>query len=348
MKGIILIIILSTGFAQAQQTVIEKTAQLIKAHYVSEEKGAKIAEHLLQQYKAGTFNTKPLDSVVTAVLQRFSHDGHLYLRYDPQPLKEEESDENLFYYGPKAIENNYGFREVKVLDGNIGYIKLSEINISDKSLPLLYAAMRFVTNTKALIIDLQYNGGGGSNIGAVLESYFLPKNTQLLEFKSRTGGVEVERTVTWLTEERYNKPLYILVNGRTASAAEAFAYVLQARKRAKIVGQTSAGGANMNQFYRVNNEYYVSVSIAAPALPGTDSSWEQKGVQPDQVTQPGEEIKVVRELISADRTVTATGRELTSPGKTATGTSTSPGKSIPTATGTITSSGNTTTQPHSQ
>jgi C-terminal processing protease CtpA/Prc len=308
MKSIILIIILSTGYAQAQQTIIEKTAQLIKTHYVSEEKGAKIAAHLLQQYKAGAFNTKPLDSVVTAVLQNFSHDGHLFFRYDPKTREEvkEEANEDMFYYGPKAKEDNYGFREVKILDGNIGYIKLSEINISDKSLPVLYAAMRFVSNTKALIIDLQYNGGGGSNIGSVFESYFLPKNTPLLDFKSRTGGVVEEKTVTWLTEEKYNKPLYILVNGRTASAAEAFAYALQAHKRAKIIGQTSAGAANMNVFHRVNNEYYVSVSVAAPALPGTDSSWEQKGVQPDHVTKPGEEIKVIKELIAADKTVTTT------------------------------------------
>jgi C-terminal processing protease CtpA/Prc len=127
-----------------------------------------------------------------------------------------------------------------------------------------------------------------------------------LDFKSRTGGVVEEKTVTWLTEEKYNKPLYILVNGRTASAAEAFAYALQAHKRAKIIGQTSAGAANMNVFHRVNNEYYVSVSVAAPALPGTDSSWEQKGVQPDHVTKPGEEIKVIKELIAADKTVTTT------------------------------------------
>jgi Periplasmic protease len=129
----------------------------------------------------------------------------------------------------------------------------------------------------------------------------------------------LEKTVTWLTEEKYKNPLYILVNGRTASAAEAFAYVLQAHKRAKVIGQASAGAANMNIFYRVNKEYYVSVSVAAPALPGTDSSWEQKGVQPDHVTKPGEEIKVIRELIAVDKN----GKPLTS-------------------------SGNTTAQPHSQ
>lgn len=302
--GIILMIMWSAGLAKAQ--IIERTAQLIKEHYVFEEKGAKIAEHLLAQYKAGAFRkaTTPraLDSMVTITLREYSHDGHLYFRYDPETAansnkKEEEGGEDIFYYGPKAVENNYGFREVKISDGNIGYIKLSEINISDKSLPLLYAAMRFVTNTKALIIDLQNNGGGGSNIGSVFESYFLPKNTTLLEFKSRTGAVQVERTVTWLTEEKYNKPVYIMVNKGTASAAEAFAYVLQAQKRALVIGQASAGAANMNTFYPVNKEYFVSISTAAPTLPGTDQSWEQKGVQPDHVTAPGEEVRFIKGLV---------------------------------------------------
>ncbi|MRG45536.1 hypothetical protein GFS24_10445 [Chitinophaga sp. SYP-B3965] len=302
--AILLIFILNAGLAKAQ--IIEKTAALIKEHYVFEEKGAKIAAHLLAQNKAGAFRNattpKVLDSMVTKTLREYSHDGHLFFSYDPETAantgkKEEGDSEDLFYYGPKAVENNYGFREVKILDGNIGYIKLSEINISEKSLPVLYAAMRFVANTKALIIDLQFNGGGGSSIGSVFESYFLPKNTPLLEFKSRTGGIEADKTVPWLTEEKYTKPVYIMVNNRTASAAEAFAYVLQAHKRAIVIGQTSAGAANMNTFYPVNDEYFVSISTAAPTLPGTDQSWEQKGIQPDHVTKPGEEIKFIKAQI---------------------------------------------------
>lgn len=308
--GIIMIIIGSCSFAKAQLSeketgpVIEKTAQLIKEHYVFEEKGAKIAAHLVSKYKEGAFRNatspKIFDSLVTKILRDYSQDGHLFFRYDPetasaQKTAEAGDGEDLYFYGPKASENNFGFREVKVLDGNIGYIKLSEINISEKSLPILYASMRFVANTKALIIDLQNNGGGGSNIGSVFESYFLPKNTTLLEFKSRTGKTEIDKTVPWLTEEKYNKPVYILVNGGTASAAEAFAYVLQANKKATIVGQVSAGAANMNTFYPVNGLYFVSVSTAAPTLPGTQNSWEHKGIQPDHVTTPGEEIKFIKE-----------------------------------------------------
>lgn len=303
--AIIMIIMWNCSFAKAQLSeketgaIIERTAQLIKEHYVFEEKGAKIAAHLVSKYKEGAFRNAPtpkiFDSLVTVVLRDYSQDGHLFFRYDTTVKKNTDDNEDLYFYGPKAAEGNFGFREVKILDGNVGYIKLSEINISEKSLSILYASMRFVANTKALIIDLQSNGGGGSNIGAVFESYFLPKNTTLLEFKSRTGKTEIDKTVPWLTEEKYNKPVYILVNKRTASAAEAFAYVLQVHKKATIVGQVSAGAANMNVFYPVNDSYFVSVSIAAPTLPGTQNSWEHKGIQPDHVTVPGEEIKFIKE-----------------------------------------------------
>ena len=101
----------------------------------------------------------------------------------------------------------------------------------------------------------------------------------------------------WLTQEKYKQPLYILVNKKTASAAEAFAFTLQAQGRAVIIGQTSAGGAHMNTWYPVNDEIFVSVSTAAPVLPGTERSWEGKGVKPDHVVEEGKELDVVRGLV---------------------------------------------------
>lgn len=294
-------------------TAVSKIAALIREKYVFAEKGAAIALHLQDAYKRGTFrqvkDTKTFDSVATQVLRSFSGDGHLYVRDNPETVKhlrsavntKSEEGEDAFFYGPEAAGNNYGFREVKVLEGNIGYIKLSEINISRKSLSLLYAVMQFVSNTKALIIDLRNNGGGGSDVGAVFESYFLPGNMTLLEFKNREGKVAEDKTVSWLLQERYSKPLYILVNKKTASAAEAFAYVLQANKKATVLGQPSAGAANHNTYYEVNDRFFVSVSVEAPVLPGTNRSWEHQGVQPDHVTLPGEEFSAAMQLISEGR-----------------------------------------------
>lgn len=290
------------------KAAVMSIASLIEKNYVFADKGKKIADQFLKQHRDDKLNHisdwKTFASVTTEWLQSFGRDGHLYVRNDPKTVKDlitserQKADTNTeqtyavdsFYNGKAAIEQNYGFAQVSILSGNVGYIKVSEINISSKSLRVLYAAMTFVSNTRALIIDLQNNGGGGSEVGAVFESFFLPPGTPLLEFRGRTGIISKEQTVTWLTEKKYDKPLFILVNKGTASAAEAFAYALQHHKRAVIVGQRSAGGANMNSWYVVNDQLYVSVSTGAPAIPGSNKSWEQKGIIPDQEVTQGKEI----------------------------------------------------------
>jgi len=294
--------------AKEMETALATIAALVKEHYVYREKGAQTAQHLLTQYRQGAFrsagNWQAFDSIATDLLRSFAHDGHLYVRYGPDivkglraPADTAQQGEDVYHYGPAAVQNNFGFREVRILEGNTGYIRLSEINISAGSLPVLYAAMQLVARTQALIIDLRDNGGGGSEVGAVLESYFLPKNMPLLEVQGRHGPLETVRTVPWLLQEKYRQPLYILVNKGTASAAEALAFTLQAHKRAVIVGQATAGGAHMNTWYPVNEHIYVSVSTAAPVLPGTTVSWEQQGVQPDHVTAPGRELAAAQQLI---------------------------------------------------
>ncbi|WP_262915210.1 S41 family peptidase [Niabella ginsengisoli] len=130
-------------------------------------------------------NWQSLADSLTNTIQSLSNDGHMYVRSDPKTVKElieaeskasikvgNQPTKDPFYYGKDAVQKNFGFSEVKVLKDNIGYIKLSQINISEKSLPTLYAAMQFVGHTKALIIDLRDNRGGGSDVGPVLESFF--------------------------------------------------------------------------------------------------------------------------------------------------------------------------------
>jgi len=294
----------------ALSKAISSMAALIETNYVFPAKGRAIAAHLRQQHRRGHFNGvrswQSFDSLATRTLQQFSHDGHLYVRFDPAMVRElsapspdqaaASSDEDPFHYGADAVTRNFGFEQVQVLAGNLGYIRLSEINISEKSLPVLYAAMTLVANTRALIIDLRDNHGGGSPVGAVLESYFLPKDTPLLDMKLRTES-HVSKTVAWLTQPKYDKPLYILTNKVTFSAAEAFAYSMQAQKRAKVVGQASGGGAHMNSWYPINEQIYLSVSTGAPTLPGTDNTWEIKGVQPDFVVEAGQELEFIRKQV---------------------------------------------------
>lgn len=309
-----------TGFSQdlskkELEPAIIKIAKLISDEYVFPEKGKLIATSLLREYKNGKFNQikdwKAFDSIITQNLRRLSSDGHLFVRNDIKRVKKlleaqskvidsnttEQVIADPFFYNADAVNKNFGFLETKILDGNIGYIKLSEINISIKSLPVLFGAMAFVSNTKALILDLRGNGGGGSELGLVFHSFFLPNDIPILEIKTRNNLNTIIRTAAWLTEKKYENPLFIIVNKRTASAAEELAYTMQYKKRAIIVGQQSAGAANMSSWYVVNDQLYLSVSTAAPTIPGTTDSWEQIGITPDYIVEKGFEVEFIQQLI---------------------------------------------------
>lgn len=68
---------------------------------------------------------------------------------------------------------------------------------------------------------------------------------------------------------------------RTLSAPESFAYNLQALKRATIVGEISAGGANPGREFRLNEHFVVFVPTGRSINPVTGTNWEGTGVKPD-------------------------------------------------------------------
>ena len=300
---------------QEINNVVAKISTLVKENYVFEDKGESISERLLLAQKQGKFdnirNWQTLADSLTLTLRKVSNDKHLFVKNDSNTVKEliawenntNEENENDTNKEPsisnKASEaKNFGFREVKIFDKNIGYIKLTEINSSNKALTTLYTSMRFISHTNALIIDLRDNGGGGGDIVSAILAYFLPEDVPLLETKKRTGETSIGKTVSWLTEKKYDNPVYIIVNSKTGSAAEMIAFCLQLKNRAKIVGQPSAGAANMTEWYVVNDNLFLSVSVESPTIPGTQISWETTGVIPDFKVDAGNEIDYILKTLN--------------------------------------------------
>lgn len=294
--------------AADKNAAIQSIAKQIAANYIYPEKGGQIASHIQTANFKGAFDKsstwKEFNELVTNELRAFSHDAHLFVRNDPAVVKE------LKHPGTASSEKGQLSSEMtpqpsmiqdsKVLTDNIGYMKITKINIRKDNLQELYEAMKKMEGTKALVIDLRDNGGGGSEVGPLLESYFLPGATPTLQFNTRDGNFTTDSTVTWLKEKKYNNPVFILINKNTASAAEAFAFVLQQNNRAKIVGERSAGAAYMNSWYAIDDENFVSVSTAAPSIPGKNVSWELTGVQPDIKVKKGDALEIaVREASKA-------------------------------------------------
>lgn len=84
---------------------------------------------------------------------------------------------------------------------------------------------------------------------------------------------------------RIDSPLYIIVDEKTGSAAEFFAYTLKSFNKAKVVGRPTAGVAHRNSFYPLTKNFIISISTAAPINPKTNTNWELTGVQPDYVVE---------------------------------------------------------------
>ncbi|MGJ3509645.1 S41 family peptidase [Enemella sp. A6] len=78
-------------------------------------------------------------------------------------------------------------------------------------------------------------------------------------------------------------PVVVVVNNRTASAAESLAYALQSLSRATIVGIPSVGAANPVDLFAHPSGFHIYISTGAPIDPRTGTNWDQVGVLPDVV-----------------------------------------------------------------
>ena len=74
-----------------------------------------------------------------------------------------------------------------------------------------------------------------------------------------------------------SKPVYVLTSSTTFSRAEELAYDLQCRERAKIVGETTKGGANPGRRYRIGPHLQLAVTQGRAINPVTGTDWEGPG-----------------------------------------------------------------------
>ncbi|SHL73903.1 S41 family peptidase [Flavobacterium saccharophilum] len=258
--------------------------------------------------------TSPVEfsKILTEDLQRISKDLHLKVRFEPEHIAREknvisqeaqlEMEKRMAF---QMAEINYGFKEVKILDGNIGYLNLNQFADIKYAEETVTATMNFLSNTNAIIIDLRANGGGVPSMMQLLSSYFFDEKPVLLsDFYERETN---QKTQLYSFENvngkrSTNKPLYILTSKHTFSAAEAFTYTLKHLDRATVVGEITKGGANRTKRINLNTEFTISVPYLQPINPVTKTNWETKGIQPDIVTS-GKEAFVYAYIDAIKKTI---------------------------------------------
>lgn len=86
----------------------------------------------------------------------------------------------------------------------------------------------------------------------------------------------------------------MLTSARTFSAGEGFAYVLQDRGRAAVVGERTAGAANPGRGYVVNVRFSVTVPNGRVRAAVGGGNWEGSGVTPDVSVTAADALRVAQ------------------------------------------------------
>ena len=281
----------------AQDAVLEAAATAIQAQYLDAAEGARIADALRgwsneQRYADTCADPKAFSARLNQDLDHF--DGHFHVeRVDASAGQ----DDWLMAWRADARRNGAGVREVRVLEGNVGYMRLSTFYPLDLARPRLAAAFALLADTDGLVLDLRQNGGGDDGSADLLVRTLLEASitqVQALEQRGRRTPVRLPPA----SLPAYLKPLVVLIDRRTGSAAEFVAYSLQALARARIVGSRSGGAAHMfDDPVLLPDGYQISIPDRQPINLHTGGNWERTGVTPD-VSGGDDPLFVARQLLA--------------------------------------------------
>ncbi|HDS1826658.1 S41 family peptidase [Stenotrophomonas sp. AG209] len=281
----------------AQDGVLQAAASAVQAQYLDEAQGARIADALRswstqQRYADSCSDPAAFSARLNQDLDMF--DGHFHVeRVDAAAGQ----DDWLMAWRADARSNGAGVREVRVLEGNVGYLRLSTFYPLDLARPKLAAAFMLLADTDGLVLDLRQNGGGDDASADLLVRTLLDAKigtVQQLDQRGRRTPVPLPPA----SLPAYLKPLVVLIDRRTGSAAEFVAYSLQALGRARIVGTRSGGAAHMfSDPVLLPDGYQISIPDRQPINLRTGGNWEGTGVRPD-VAGGDDPLFIARQLLA--------------------------------------------------
>jgi C-terminal processing protease CtpA/Prc len=182
--------------------------------------------------------------MITEMLRKETKDKHFnVIAYPIQPEQQQQQ-------APATnTTSTGGIASTKILKNNIGYIKWDLCMAGPEAFSKLRNALELVKDCKELIFDITDNpGGDGASSAFINQFLYKSKDYQTLLIKKCTGEADWHQSEVIFNYENgpklFDMPLYILVNDKTFSAAEYFAFTAKEMKRATIIGKTTAGAGN--------------------------------------------------------------------------------------------------------
>jgi hypothetical protein len=294
------------------EVVVGSLVNRLETYYILPATSKAMSTLLETNLKNGNYRTLTDPSLLAARLEAdlktVYPDKHLYISYDPTfkdpsqgtKLKQEKSKEREKEL-IREKESNFSFTEVKILPRNIGYVRIDGFftNNVEEAIPTVASAFKFLENTKFLILDLRYNGGGNPEMVRHVASYFFKDSVHLNDIEERFGNKKVSSYTNPSSTRGISleMPVFVLTGKRTFSGAEALSYSFRQINRAKLIGDTTAGGCHLTREFELKEGFVAEIPFARSVNPYSKTNWEGTGVFPDIYAPTSEALKKAQETI---------------------------------------------------
>ncbi|MCX8163874.1 MAG: S41 family peptidase [Aquificaceae bacterium] len=186
---------------------------------------------------------------------------------------------------------------IKLGDKRVGYVKVN--NFTHPATEGFREAMELfkLSNVEVLVIDLRDNGGGLISVAKSMVDMLVGGDGVMfyLEGRGRNMGV-----YQFKNREGFNKPIVVLVNKNTASAAELTVSLLRRYARAVVVGENTVGkyvGSNLYHFDSCGGNVLRLITFEMK-LPNGETITSDKGLSPDCRLGSGDPIVRSLECLS--------------------------------------------------
>ena len=171
----------------------------------------------------------------------------------------------------------------KVLEPGYGYLRVSQFTTTTAKLMLdELKKVKKEGELRGLVLDLRNNPGGVLNAAVEISDAFIEKG-QVVSIKGR--GDDSNRVFNATPgDELSGRPIVVLVNGGSASAAEIVAGALQDTHRAVIVGSKTFGKGSVQTILPLANSAAIKITTARYYTP-SGRSIQAEGIEPDITLQ---------------------------------------------------------------
>jgi len=270
-------------------------ADQIARFYQDESLAARIADAIRIETARGTFdgaaNGETFAARLLTALRAAHDDRHFAVDFHPAGAPPSAPPIESAADGPADPASiawghflNGGIDRAARLAGNIGYLVLSGMPDAAASAERAAAAIAFLGQTDGLIIDLRQCHGGDPAMAGVWQSVLTDgKAKPYGQFVWRSGApprLLLTPALPAAAVYGADKPVFLLVGPGTISACEELAYTLAERKRATLVGEPTAGGANPGRPVRIDRRFTLFMPVGRYVSRFGGGNWEGKGIAP--------------------------------------------------------------------